>query len=276
MTTQLTIRVCSDLHLEFSDYVISPLPDDQDAVLVLAGDIGLVHKSNLKERYIPFLERVSAQFHSVILIMGNHEHYGGSFRKTKNTLTSAITDAKLANIHLLEKQTHVINGVAFVCATLWTDCDKHSPYAPMLFQRMSDSRVIRTGSSDALPYEHKFSAQASWTDHIAAKRFIFNEIDVQHQSGHRVVVVTHHAPSPQSIHPQYAGDDMNMFYASDMTADIFKTNPALWIHGHTHKQFDYYVDDTRVTCQTRVVANPRGYAGHEDTSGFDQTLTIAV
>jgi hypothetical protein len=31
----------------------------------------------------------------------------------------------------------------------------------------------------------------------------------------------------------------------------------LWTHGHTHDPFDYMVGKTRVVC------NPRGYAGHD-------------
>lgn len=272
----MLLRVASDIHLEFEDYKIPDLDADRETVLILAGDIGLVHKSNLKDRFIPFLSRANIQFRKTILILGNHEHYGGSFRRTRAVLQDAIGLARLENVVLLEKETYVVDDVAFIGATMWTDCDKHSPFAHQLFSGMTDSRVIRTGPNETLPYERKFSAEASWVDHMHATKYIFREIVQQKTAGKRVVVVTHHGPTMQSIHPMYAGSNMNMFYASELTNQIIDTNPQLWIHGHTHKQFDYLVDDTMEHCQTRVIANPRGYAGHEDTSGFNKTLVIEV
>ncbi len=272
----MLLRVASDLHLEFSDFKIPDLPEDRDTVLVLAGDIGLVHKANLKELYIPFLTRADVQFRNTILIMGNHEHYGGSFRRTRAVLQDAIGLARLENVRLLEKESFVIDDVAFIAATLWTDCGNHSPFAHFLFERMSDNRVIRTGPNETLPYERKFTAEASWTDHMYAKKFIFKEIAEQKAAGRKTVVVTHHGPTMRSIHERYEGSDINMFYASELTNEIMDTNPNLWIHGHTHHQFDYLVDDSLEHCQTRVVVNPRGYFGHEDTSGFNQTLVVEV
>lgn len=272
----MLLRIMSDVHLEFSDFKIPDLDTDRETVLILAGDIGLVHKANLKEFYIPFLSRANIQFRKVILIMGNHEHYGGSFRRTKAVLQDAIGLAQLENVHLLEKETYVIDDVAFIAATLWTDCDKYSPYAKFLFDGMSDSRVIRTGPNETLPYERKFSAEASWTDHLYARKFIFREIPLQKAEGRKTVIVTHHGPTMRSIHPMYVGDKMNIFYASELTNEIMDTNPTLWIHGHTHKQFDYLVDESMEHCQTRVVVNPRGYHGHEDTSGFNQVLVVEV
>jgi Calcineurin-like phosphoesterase len=272
----MLLRIMSDIHLEFSDFKIPDLDTDRETVLVLAGDIGLVHKANLKEYYIPFLSRANIQFRKTILIMGNHEHYGGSFRRTRAVLQDAIGLAQLENIVLLEKETYLVDDVAFICATMWTDCDKHSPFAHHLFSGMSDSRVIRTGPNETLPYERKFSAEASWVDHMYATRFIFREIEAQRAFGRKPVVVTHHGPTMQSIHPIYAGSNMNMFYASELTNEIMNTNPILWVHGHTHHQFDYLVDDTLEHCQTRVITNPRGYHGHEDTSGFNETLLVEV
>lgn len=272
----MRIRIMSDVHLEFADFKIPNLEHDRETVLVLAGDIGLVHKANLKEHYIPFLTRADVQFRQVILIMGNHEHYGGSFRRTRAILQDAIGLARLDNVRLLEKESFVVDEVAFIGATMWTDCGNHSPFAHMLFNRMSDSRVIRTGPNETLPYECKFSAEASWTDHMYAKRFIFNQIAEQKAAGRKTVVVTHHGPTMRSIHERYLGSDMNIFYASELTNEIMDTNPNLWIHGHTHCQFDYLVDESLEHCQTRVVVNPRGYFGREDTSGFNETLVVEV
>jgi hypothetical protein len=86
------------------------------------------------------------------------------------------------------------------------------------------------------------------------------------------VVVTHHAPSKASIKPRYQGDHlMNGGYSSDLSEFILD-NPQIkvWTHGHTHDHFDYMIGSTRILC------NPRGYAGYEERSqefdpgfGFD-------
>jgi len=265
----MKLRICSDLHLEFADYEVPALEGDKETVLVLAGDIGLVHKkSNMTERYIPFLARASAQFRKVVMIVGNHEHYHGSFKKTHALLRAAIEAAGLQNVALLEKSSCVVDDVAFIGSTLWTECDNQSPYANMLFRGMNDSRLIRTGIND--PYERAFSATASWVDFSKAVMYTMDELAKQRADGKKTVVVTHHAPSHLSIHHLYVGSPMNMFYASDLSKYIREAKPNLWIHGHTHHQFDYALYDTR------VVANPRGYHGHEDTSGFNETLVIEV
>ena len=46
----------------------------------------------------------------------------------------------------------------------------------------------------------------------------------------------------------------------------------LWIHGHTHDSFDYFINGTRVVC------NPRGYAvdGITENAAFDVDLTVDI
>ncbi|MEW8692247.1 MAG: hypothetical protein AB2535_14320 [Candidatus Thiodiazotropha endolucinida] len=70
----------------------------------------------------------------------------------------------------------------------------------------------------------------------------------------RTVVVTHHAPSSQSVHPRYARDLLTPAFASNMENLMDSNRAALWIHGHTHDSFDYEIYETRVVC------NPRGYS----------------
>ena len=75
----------------------------------------------------------------------------------------------------------------------------------------------------------------------------------------KFVVVGHHTPSPFSVHPKYAHDTlMNGGYHTDLTEFILdRPQIKMWTHGHTHEQFDYMIGSTRVVC------NPRGYAGYE-------------
>jgi hypothetical protein len=86
------------------------------------------------------------------------------------------------------------------------------------------------------------------------------------------VVITHHAPSPGSVHPRFAGSPMNACFVSDLERLLDGERVQLWIHGHTHDSFDYDVRGTRVVC------NPRGYAkdGVNENARFDPCLQIEV
>ena len=104
-----------------------------------------------------------------------------------------------------------------------------------------------------------FDAQAAW---LAQKL----------EQGHAgpTVVITHHAPSPRSIHPRFEGSPVNPAFVSDAGYLIDGRRACLWIHGHTHDSFDYMENGTRVLC------NPRGYAkdGVNENARFDPALTL--
>ena len=272
------IRMMSDLHLEFEDYTVPPLPEDNNTVLVLAGDIGLAHRTNLHVRFLPFLQRCSVQFSRVVLIMGNHEHYDGSFIRTEESIQNAINHAHLYNVSLCEKTSVVIDNVAFICATLWTDCDKDSPHSVYLWNSMADARVIRTSDNQTDSNARKFTAFDTYKDHIQAKQFIWEEVDKHKALGNKTVVVVHHGVTPKSVAPQFKGDSLNMFFVSDMTFDIMEHNPDIIVHGHTHIACDYFVDDSLQLCSTRVICNPKGYPGEfgTDSGGFEGTKRIEV
>jgi len=88
----------------------------------------------------------------------------------------------------------------------------------------------------------------------------------------KVVVVGHHSPSKLSTKPQYEKDwEMNGGYSSDLTDFIMDHSEiALWVHGHTHHNFDYMLGKTRILC------NPRGYAGYEQQEAEWKLITVEV
>jgi Icc-related predicted phosphoesterase len=82
------------------------------------------------------------------------------------------------------------------------------------------------------------------------------------------VVVTHHAPSPGSVAPAYAGHPLNPAFASDLDALVAAGRPDLWVHGHVHTSFDYRLGATRVVC------NPLGYP--RENASFDPGLVVEL
>jgi hypothetical protein len=70
------------------------------------------------------------------------------------------------------------------------------------------------------------------------------------------VVVSHHAPFPASIHPDFQGDALNAFFIKNLDPKRFP-NTRLWIHEHVHTPFDYL--EPAKDHAIRVVCNPLGY-----------------
>jgi Icc-related predicted phosphoesterase len=86
----------------------------------------------------------------------------------------------------------------------------------------------------------------------------------------RTVVVTHHAPSSQSVHPRYANDLLTPAFASNLESLMGGDGVALWIHGHMHESYDYGAYGTRVVC------NPRGYAPDAMNPDFRPDWLIVI
>jgi len=265
------IRIASDLHLEFfksapsSEYILPHLDTDKETVLVLAGDIGLATKPHT---YTPFMEEVSERFMQVIYVFGNHEFYKGNFPTARKKMSEDIKH--LVNVDILEKNSLIINNIAFVCATMWTNMNKHDILCiEQARSMMNDYKMIRTGPLGE-PWKRRLHPKDTILDFMNAKRFIFEEIKKQKDDGKKVVVVTHHAPSYQSIPNIYKGDMINGAFASELFEDIMDNPYELHIHGHMHDNFDYMIGETRVIC------NPYGYHGHELNSDFISTLVIEI
>jgi hypothetical protein len=69
----------------------------------------------------------------------------------------------------------------------------------------------------------------------------------------RTVVVTHHAPSSQSVDPRCASDLLTPVFASNLENLMDGDRAALWVPGHMHESYDYESYGSRLVC------NPRGY-----------------
>jgi Icc-related predicted phosphoesterase len=127
---------------------------------------------------------------------------------------------------------------------------------------MTDYRRIRT-----LPrYSRLKPSDTRWL-HLESRRWL--EEQAVGLKGRKVVIVTHHAPSPESIPPAFEENAFNPCFASDLGRFIEKSEARLWVHGHIHRCCDY------VMGKTRILANPRGYPTELET-GFNPDLVVEV
>jgi predicted phosphodiesterase len=278
----MKIAVCSDLHLEFQDII---LKNEEDAeVLILSGDImtaedlhnhppvhpmdpvnipNLGRRQETALRFRDFLSRCSFQFPHVIYIAGNHEFYHGRWKASLQHLRDEC--ARYPNVYFLENDIKVIGEVSFIGATLWTDCNKADPLTlHALTDMMNDYRVIR---NDELRFT---KLRPAHTMHRHHQTMSYLKAVLPDLKDKKVVFVGHHTPSHQSIHEMYRGDYlMNGGYHSDLSEFILDhPQIVLWTHGHTHEPMDYMIGTTRVVC------NPRGYAGHDKNADVFQLAYI--
>ncbi len=264
----MKLRIVSDLHLEVQGreeperFDLPPHGDDRDTVLVLAGDI------DVDKHACRFALRYAQQFRAVVQVLGNHEYYkGGSPQRLPEKLQSQMEEARAQNVHVLEDRAVDVGTCRFIGATLWTDFNDGDEVAMMAARHgMNDFRRIRCGTRSA-PYMRRFLPHHAFALHRASLRFIEREVVMAREAGQSPVVVSHHAPY---VSGGTAQSQLAFSYGSDLSSLIQSTRPALWIHGHTHDCADF------VLGQTRVVSNPRGYAGIEPVEGFDPDLSVDV
>jgi predicted phosphodiesterase len=247
----LRVRILSDLHLEFADF--RP-PEVKADVVVLAGDI------HVGTRGIAWAREALPDV-PVLYVLGNHEFYKGA---TPRLLDKVREEALGSNVRILERDTVILDGVRFLGATMWTDMALVGDVPVGMAAAaatMADFKLIRVS-----PKYRRLRPEDTVTFHHQARRWLEDELATT--KGPRVVV-THHAPLPESLHPAYRADRGNAAYASDLRGLIERAQPNLWIHGHVHHAHDYRVGGTRVVC------NPRGYPG-EMAEGFRPDLVVTV
>jgi DNA repair exonuclease SbcCD nuclease subunit len=214
-------------------------------------DLGRRQKVAL--RFRDFLARCSKEFPHVVYVAGNHEFYHGRWNQSLDHLRTEC--AKYPNIYFLERDIKVINEVSFIGATLWTDCNRNDRLTILTLNgMMNDYRVIRND-------EHEFARlhpDSTIKRHHQTMGYLKSVLPDMKDK--KVVFVGHHGPSAQSTHPKYQYEThMNGGYRSDLD-EFIMDHPeiVLWTHGHMHDPFDYVIGTTRVVC------NPRGYAGHDE------------
>ena len=286
----MKISLVSDVHLEFGDLDI--VNTDNAEVLILSGDICVAADLDMRDRlqtelgfarwrsemFHDFFERCTANFPHVIYIMGNHEYYHSDFATALGEMRRKL--AHLSNLYILEREVKEIGDVTFIAGTLWTDMNKEDPLTLYHMRTMmNDFRVItnsttpvnfRTQEGEFKTRVGKFMPEDAVSEHVKMKQYIQSVVQGNHNT--KYVVVGHHSPSRRSTHEMYAHDTiMNGGYSSDMD-EFIEDHPQirLWTHGHTHHEFDYVIGKTRVVC------NPRGYAGHEQQAEQWKLKTLDI
>jgi len=224
-------QLLSDLHTEFYENALGFLKSlefrpDLD-FLLLPGDL-IVPCSQGREKTKQVLGYLSEKAKHCVFCCGNHCYYHGTRRASEEILGSVMPE----NLHWLRNSLETIEGQKFFGGVMWFP---DAPHNRMYEDQLSDFLVI--GGFRGWVYEEN----QAFRD--AARRLVTD----------RTIVLSHHVPAYQAVHPTFRGDNLNRFFVSEMTDVILDKKPPLWVYGQTHLPGDMVIG------KTRVVANPFGY-----------------
>ena len=248
----MKIYVLSDVHVEFEPF--DPPVIDAD-IVILAGDI------HVKDKGLTWAQEKFSD-KPVIYVLGNHEYYGKALPRHLEKLKELAAGT---NVQILENESVEIDGVTFLCCTLWTD-----------FELLGDPRIAGYVATQVMTDYKKIRVSPTYrklrsidTMGIHHKSINWLKGEVERRQNEKLVIVTHHAPSGISVPDHYRQDILSAAYASNLDDCVVSSGAILWIHGHLHTQKDYLLGNTRVVC------NPRGYPD-EPNQEFVPDLVIEV
>lgn len=262
----MKLRVLSDIHVEHNPS--EPVPDCAADLVILAGDI-----ANGRDG----IDWAARTFDvPVLYIPGNHEYYESAFDTVDQLMAEGAAEA--GNVTLLNGTVAEFakadgRRVRIVGTTWWTDyClygENRADEAMEACARvMVDHRLIATTDADG---SHRgFTPADALARHHAATAWLADVL-AQPFDG-KTVVVTHHGPDLGSLDARYAHDIVSAGFISRRPDLVAQAD--VWIHGHTHTSFDYWIEDSRVVC------NPRGYisrrTGQPENPVFDWGKVVEV
>lgn len=231
----------SDMHVDF------PQPktpyDLLEKNVIVAGDT-----SNGLEG-LKFLQKLRNKGFNVLAVDGNHEHYSNArqFRSTEETT------ARFRENH---PSSGEIDTVPVVLRNGWYLVEHEA----LWLGYMNDGRMSSMSAEDVnnrAKNDAYYIAQTlrQWRDYNL-----------------KGIVVTHTAPTRDTLNPAYAGHYSDDWYFNPMMGELlekFSEQILVWNHGHTHAPADKIVHGVRVVC------NPRGYPG-ENPNWRPQTIEVAI
>lgn len=239
----MKIQIISDIHCDswasghLWDYIN---PTNADA-LSICGDVGT-------ERYIHnLITEALTHYEYVFFVFGNHDFYFNNIDlQYKVKLAYRYND----RVFIFTNDLYEINGIKIFGGVMWSN---PNPIFDM---------EIRNGIADFM-YIKDWSVEKMRLEH---SNFCKKLTEV----GQPDIILSHFVPCYKSVHNRYKYNPLcmgiNEYFTTDMTAYMYGVK--LWIHGHTHDDYNYVTGDTRIIC------NPVGYCG--ELQYWDKELVVSV
>lgn len=267
----MKIRIISDLHLDVNaDYPLK-LADNKTKTVV-CGDVA----GNFETASAWLDNNVK----NGVMVAGNHIVYNHSPHSIQYLTTQYEKCFPLtAPFSFLHNSFKIIDDVVFVGGTLWTDYNLFGQEQQGISmwaakRALNDFRYGQYNAKGFYEKETEEDIQPLQPEHcvkmFAATLKKIDEV-CQQFADKKIVVVTHHAPSIESMPPHYQNSTLAPSYISNLDDFILsRQNIKLWCHGHIHAPADYQIG------QCRVVCNPRGYVSQNENPAFAENFMVEI
>lgn len=273
----MNFYVWSDVHNEFGEFRFNRSDYNPRIPLIIAGDWGTA-----KNKYTNLLKELCEFFDDVIIVLGNHDYYGGSIKRVNeeyNELSDLVPE--FVNLHFLNGADSKKRSVEFYSngmkitilgCTLWTDIDGGSHISTMRAPfYLNDFNYIEEFSTRKVNHNNLFygdnieGSPQNWLDlnkkHV---EFLREEVikiksDNNYRETDKILIVTHFAPHELCVQEEFKGSDINCLFHCTGLDDLISEVDG-WVHGHMHAQ------DTIFIGEVPIIRNARGYHKHEKQS----------
>lgn len=249
----MKFHLISDLHCDFSNY--NEFIPECDYV-VIAGDVA---ESAAHLQHIVMVHP-NQKF---IFVPGNHDFYRHSYDEAMRNFRDL--EKTYLNLKVLQNQSLDLGDIVVFGGTMWSSLNAYPGTFGLMKSwcesSISDCAEMTGWSVDLMLDYHKDFMEA-----------LCDFAYCEENKDKKKVVISHFAPSLNSVHQRFASDiPFNAYWCNDYDSHVADVD--YWFHGHVHNNFDYHIGKCRVVC------NPRGYIslyhGNENPM-FDPDLIIEV
>lgn len=265
----MNLRIVSDLHVDVNRQGNFGFRHETQDILLIAGDVAGSYYRELK-----WLQGLSKDIvNPIFVVAGNHlgyeylfdpEHFYDPDKRigTKQWSIDYLKKNTPENIHYLDNNYYDIGEYIIFGGCMYSDYK--------LYENIELSKTTGESYLNDFKYVYVFDKKKNMIRPITT-----DDYQKYHASFMRrlkkciketdkdIIVLTHFAPSPQSISTKYQKGNVyaNASYCSNMEQFILDNSRIkYWIHGHMHDSFDYFVGNCHVLCE------PYGYS-HENKIG---------
>jgi predicted phosphodiesterase len=250
----MRIQLLSDLHLETEAFDPQPVPGAD--VLVLAGDIDSTWRG---------YELFAGWPVPVLVVPGNHEYDGRDWHRARAGLQARCQALGLLWLDRCSQRITSVAGqvVEFIGTTRWSDFDTYGEVGRAKALKVGAYFAKVMGASlNGVPMDaHGIRRLGVEDRQWLANRLAEPRVEPR-------VVVTHFAPSLQSLDPRFGHQPSTACFCN--RDDDLLACADLWLHGHVHARHDYQVGSTR------VVSQARGIARKGEVQGYDEAKSIEL
>ena len=234
----MTLNILSDIHCRNKSLPPHLNFDDLEKtdVLVIAGDLGTFPARDKIIKNIEDKWGHGNKFDHLVYCWGNHDYYVTD----RHWLTYHINKYRWPSVN--DNKVWEINDVVFLTTPLWTNI---RTCIGTITESLNDYRYIPS-------YTIQKNNQL-WEENV---KWLEEKTSYYKNLSKKIVIVTHHLPSPKLISPKYAGSPINGAFSALDECDekrLLNLSPNLWIHGHSHEFLDTVIEGVR------HIRNPFGY-----------------